>query len=178
MSAKVTAKRVAKTAGQSAAQGAGYAATAASALPNPLQLSKRSNIFLMIVGWSLLLILVYLVTAKKPIVDAIGALGSLGGSAATAWVAPIDPLTVLGAGSGSVPSSSSSPAGGAEAGTPAVQPGEHAPAAPPPAPSKVKVHANPNANTAWDRLRAMREREGVLAKRRPVPRVNRRPAHA
>lgn len=56
------------------------------------------NIALLIVGYSLLLILVYLVVARKPIVDAIVGGSWIGSYAAKAWVAPVDPLAALGAG--------------------------------------------------------------------------------
>ena len=56
------------------------------------------NVALLIVGYSLLLILVYLVVARKPIVDAIVGGSWIGSYAAKAWVAPVDPLAALGAG--------------------------------------------------------------------------------
>ncbi len=92
---------------------------AETGLLEPVNAARRGgNPVLMIIGYSLLLVLAYLLIARPKIVSAIGGLSSIGSSAAKAWVAPVDPLQALGAAPPSPPGGASpSSAGGAGAGS-------------------------------------------------------------
>lgn len=53
------------------------------------------SIWWMIIGYSLLAILIYMLVADKPVVNALSGLTGLGARTVTAWVSPVDPVNSL-----------------------------------------------------------------------------------
>lgn len=148
-----------------------YAAAGAGAIAVPVQQRQGGNLLMMIVGYSLLAILVYILIADKPVVGATSGLANLGARTVKAWVEPVDPVAALTGSLGLNGTGSSFPgstSGGTETGGSVSG---RAPSQPPPAPKSIARtpvsklpgrSGSPATLNLFAQLRQQRIREGVL----------------
>lgn len=124
----MSAKTAIRRAQQEPAAATGSALNAVLVEPARGAAKGTGNPFLLVVGYSLLLVLVYLLVARRPVIASIQGLAQIGQTAAEAWVKPVDPLQALGASApaGSAPGAAAG--GGAAAPEPAIAAGAIAPA--------------------------------------------------
>lgn len=133
----------------------------AAATPGPVRSAGSTG--WQLVGYTIALLLLYVVVADKTVVSAGGKLAGGAVTAAQAWITPTDPVALVAGKLGYTPSSTS-PASRSSSATSA--PASVAPQGPAPAPSKINLkQAKKRYGTVSQRmyepLRLQRVKEGV-----------------
>lgn len=167
---KAAVKRIAASTREAAGTGVSYGRAGAGSVVETVQGRERGSLGLMIVGWTLLLILVYVLVADKPVVNSLGGLSNVGGGVVKAWVEPVDPISTFTSSLGlsSSQAASTSPSPGGRTGVTST-PAGYVPGRPAPSPATIArspiqaLRRQYGTGTGLDaQLRARRIREGVL----------------